>query len=113
LVEVHAKKGLKAAGKCRILAITKQIVADKLAEYLRHDISLAELVSWAEATMMDGEFAENDMEAVTSVIARLGLADVSSGWRGKIASNYSVNLAMRRAWTSSSLDLSIESTTQP
>jgi hypothetical protein len=58
------------------LAITKQIVADKLAAYLRHDISLAELVSWAEATMMDGEFAENGMEAVTSVIARLGLADV-------------------------------------
>ena len=58
------------------MSITKQIVADKIAAYLRHDISLAELVSWAEATMMDGEFAENDMEAVTSVIARLGLADV-------------------------------------
>ena len=58
------------------MVITKQIVADKLAAYLRHDISLAELVSWAEATMMDGEIAENDMEAVTSVIGRLGLADV-------------------------------------
>jgi len=58
------------------MAITKQTVADKLAAYLRHDISLTELVSWAEKTMMDGEFAENDMEAVTGVIARLGLADV-------------------------------------
>ena len=70
------KRGLKAAGKCRILAITKQIVADKLAASLRHDISLAELVSWAEEAMMNGEFAENNMEAVTGVIARLGLADV-------------------------------------
>ena len=26
--------------------------------------------------MIDGEFAENDMEAVTGVIARLGLADL-------------------------------------
>ncbi len=49
------------------MAITKQTVADKLAAYLRHDISLTELVSWAEKTMMDGEFAENDMEAVTGV----------------------------------------------
>ena len=58
------------------MAITKQTVAEKLAAYFRHDISLAELVSWAEEAMMDGEFAENDMEAVTGVIARLGLADV-------------------------------------
>ena len=58
------------------MAITKQTVADKLAAYLRHDISLAELVSWPEETMMEGEFAENDMEAVSGVIARLGLADV-------------------------------------
>ena len=56
--------------------ITKQNVADKLAAYLRHDISLAELVSWAEGAMMDGEPAENDTEAVTAVITRLGLADV-------------------------------------
>ena len=58
------------------MAITKQIVADKLAAYLRHDISLSELVSWAEEAMMEGEFAENDMDAVSGVVARLGLADV-------------------------------------
>jgi hypothetical protein len=69
---------IKATGKSKAycMAITKQTVADKLAAYLRHDISLAELVSWAEETMMEGEFAENDMEAVSGVIARLGLADV-------------------------------------
>lgn len=58
------------------MAITKQTVADKLAAYLRHDISLAELVTWAEEAIMEEEFAENDMVVVTGVVARLGLADV-------------------------------------
>ena len=58
------------------MVITKQTVADKIAAYLRHDISLAELVSWAEEAMMEGEFAEMDMDAVSGVVSRLGLADV-------------------------------------
>jgi len=58
------------------MVITKQTVADKIAAYLRHDISLAELVSWAEEAMMEGEFAEIDMDAVSGVVSRLGLADV-------------------------------------
>ena len=36
---------------------TKQTVAEKIASYLRHDISLADLVSWAEDAMMEGEKA--------------------------------------------------------
>lgn len=58
------------------MVITKQTVADKIAAYLRHDISLAELVSWAEEAMMEGEFAEIDRDAVSGVVSRLGLADV-------------------------------------
>lgn len=58
------------------MTITKQAVADKMATYLRHDISLAELVSWAEEAMMDGEFAEQDINAISNVVARLGVADV-------------------------------------
>ena len=56
--------------------ITKQIVAEKIAAYLRHDISLVELVSWAEDAMMDGEFAEADTNAIVEAVARLGVADV-------------------------------------
>jgi hypothetical protein len=56
--------------------ITKQIVAEKIAAYLRHDISPAELVSWAEDAMMDGEFAEEDSSVIAEVVARLGVADV-------------------------------------
>jgi len=59
-----------------IMVTTKQTVADKVGAYLRHDISLTELVSWAEMVMMDGEFAEQDASVLSDVVARLGVADV-------------------------------------
>ena len=58
------------------MTITKQIVADRIAAYLRHQISQAELVDWAENALMDGEFAEQDADVISAVIARLGVADV-------------------------------------
>ena len=56
--------------------ITRQTVADKLAAYLRHDVSLAELVAWAESAMMEGEFEREHFTEIRDVIARLGVADV-------------------------------------
>jgi hypothetical protein len=56
--------------------ITKQVVADKIAAYLHHEISLSQLVDWAESAMMEGEFDESDMEVLRTVVSRLGLADV-------------------------------------
>lgn len=56
--------------------ITSQTVADKLSAYLHHELELAELVSWAEDAMMEGEFAEEGYEAIRDVVSRLGLADV-------------------------------------
>ncbi len=58
------------------MMITKQTVAEQIAAYLHHEISLAQLVDWAENAIMDGEFAEREMGALRSVIARLGVADV-------------------------------------
>lgn len=58
------------------MTITKQTVADKIAAYLRHDLTLDQLVDWAERAMMDGEFEERDATALATVIARLGVADV-------------------------------------
>jgi hypothetical protein len=58
------------------MTITKQTVANKIAVYLHHEITLAQLVDWAEAAVMEGEFAEREMEALRFVISRLGLADV-------------------------------------
>ena len=39
------------------MPVSKRTVADKIAAYLRHEISLAVLVDWAERSILDGEFA--------------------------------------------------------
>lgn len=58
------------------MVITKQTVAEKIAAYLHHEITPAQLVDWAENAIMDGELAECDAETLSPVIARLGVADV-------------------------------------
>ena len=58
------------------MTITKQAVADRIADYLHHRITQAQLVDWAENAMMDAEFDERDTAVVAAVVARLGVADV-------------------------------------
>jgi hypothetical protein len=58
------------------MIITKQTVADKIAAYLRHHITQAQLVDWAENALMEGEFAEEDVATISAVVSRLGVADV-------------------------------------
>jgi len=58
------------------MTITRQIVASRIGDYLHHHISLAELVDWAENALMEGEFDENDADAIAAVVSRLGVADV-------------------------------------
>ena len=56
--------------------ITKADVADRIAAYLHHRITLGELVDWAERALMDADFAEEDAAVISAVVARLGVADV-------------------------------------
>ena len=58
------------------MVVDRNAVTRKLLAYLRHEITLADLVAWAECAMMDAEFAEADFDTVRDVVARLGLADV-------------------------------------
>jgi hypothetical protein len=58
------------------MTLTKQVVADRIADYLHHRIGLEELVDWAENALMQGEFEEKDAEVIAAVISRLGVADV-------------------------------------
>jgi cobyrinic acid a,c-diamide synthase len=58
------------------MTITKKTVAHKIAAYLHHEITLAQLVDWSERALMDGELAVRDTKTLSSVIARLGVADV-------------------------------------
>ncbi len=58
------------------MVVTKQIVADQLAAYLRHETSLPRLVEWAEHALMESDFDEQSASELSSVVARLGVADV-------------------------------------
>lgn len=58
------------------MRITRRTVADKIAAYLRHEISLAALVDWAERSLLDDEFEEADVATLARVVGRLGVADV-------------------------------------
>jgi len=58
------------------MEITKETVAEKLAAYLRHELTLAELVDWAEEAMQEGQFAEPGFAAIRDAVARVGVADV-------------------------------------
>ncbi|HEX4265360.1 MAG TPA: hypothetical protein VH597_13565 [Verrucomicrobiae bacterium] len=58
------------------MTISRQTAADKIAAYLHHEITLVQLVDWSERALMDGEFDERDAKALSSVVARLGVADV-------------------------------------
>ncbi len=59
------------------MTITRHIVAKKLIAYLRGKISQADLVDWAERAVMDAEFDEGEVELLSDIVARLGLADVA------------------------------------
>ena len=58
------------------MLITRQTVAERIVAYLQHKSTLGELVDWAENAMMEGEFAEEEMETLRNVISRVGVADV-------------------------------------
>jgi hypothetical protein len=58
------------------MTITRQMVADRIAAYLRRQLTQAELVDWAENALMESEFAEKDAALISAVVARLGVADV-------------------------------------
>lgn len=56
--------------------ITRKIVAEKLSSHLRHELSLGNLVAWAESAIMDGEFDPAYLPTIRDVVARIGVADV-------------------------------------
>ena len=59
------------------MKVTRQTVANKIADYLHGKLSQAELVDWAERAMMDADFDDSDIDLITDIVGRLGLADVA------------------------------------
>ena len=60
------------------MQLSREMTARKLAAYLRHQMSLEDLVAWARAAMMDADFEEAHFDAIRGVVARLGVADVQA-----------------------------------
>jgi len=58
------------------MVITRQTVAEQLSAYLHHELSLGNLVSWAETALMEDEFETKYFQEIRDVVARLGVADV-------------------------------------
>lgn len=57
------------------MIVDKKIVTKRIIDYLHHQLSLEQLVAWAENAMMEGEFDPDGFDAIRSVLAHLGLAD--------------------------------------
>lgn len=58
------------------MMVTRQIVASKLVAWLRHELTLDQLVSWAENALQEADFDPSDTGELAVVVGRLGLADV-------------------------------------
>lgn len=58
------------------MIISKDDVFNKLRLYLSGQITIEELVDWAETAMMESDFEKSNYELIRSIIAKLGLSDV-------------------------------------
>lgn len=58
------------------MLVNKELVRHQLLAYLNQRITRMELVNWAENTLCSGELDTHDIETISDILARLGLADV-------------------------------------
>jgi hypothetical protein len=56
--------------------ITKQHIAQQLLSYLNHQLTLAQLVDWAENAIMQGEIDAEVPKSIMQILGRIGVADV-------------------------------------
>jgi hypothetical protein len=56
--------------------ITRQQVSEKIVAYLNGELTLAQLVSWAENCMVEGGFApDSDVDMLIEIVMYLAAAD--------------------------------------
>jgi len=58
------------------MQLTREMVVRKLDAYLHHQLTLDDLVAWANDAMMDDDFEKEHFDVIRDTVARLGLADV-------------------------------------
>jgi hypothetical protein len=59
-----------------MLLMTRALVEEKLLAYLNQEVTRAELVEWAETTLLEADLDEADAPLLRDIIGRLGVADV-------------------------------------
>ena len=57
--------------------ITRQQVASKLTDYLKHRLSIIQLADWATAAMEE-DFDERDLDLLSDIVSRIGLAGIQN-----------------------------------
>lgn len=57
------------------MIITTQTTANQIQNYLQHNITLDELVNWAENVIMEGDFEQNNYQSLRDIVAKIGLGD--------------------------------------
>ena len=60
------------------MLVTKELVYNKLSSYLKHQLSITELVNWAETAFMEDEFDSEDYDIINDIISKLGVADAAN-----------------------------------
>lgn len=58
------------------MLITRQVVAKQLSEYLQHNVTIEQLVDWAERAIMEADFDPVDRDTLRDITGRIGLSDV-------------------------------------
>lgn len=57
------------------MIVTREILANNILFYLKHEMTLAQLVDWAEKSIMDADYEEKYFEVIDSIIVSIGAAD--------------------------------------
>ena len=58
--------------------ITKKVIANKLLAHLQHRVSLADVVAWAEQTLLDTDYKDDSAHTIRNILAQLGTAEVKA-----------------------------------
>lgn len=58
------------------MKITRKILVEKIKNYLNHQLSLDELVDWAENGLMDADLPVADAPKISAALAKIGMMDV-------------------------------------
>lgn len=60
------------------MEITKDRAAKKMLSYMKRQITIKELVDWAEHAVMEGKFKPGQEKVLREVTGRIGVADVKA-----------------------------------